>query len=1149
MTTHAPEFRRKARILRRLLEKDRRDQVTLVLKTGALAVIGAASVSFLLFALLEIATRSAPAALRYALSALEGGFLLFVLIRYLAVPLLRLPGIERLAHEIERERSLSDLLVAAVDLGSRSDPPRGASPALMEEVVDRAYEKARDLRVHDLFFPERKSRAFALLGAVGLSVLLLWAGVSPGSVSGSLRALLEPASGLPRPGVSNLHAGPGDRTVMAGEDVTVYAVDFGRGAEAVDLRYDPTGTLWKRIPLSPSSREGGAPRYDYTFHEVDHSFSYRFEREGRATPPHRITVVHPPVVNELRVTVAHPEYTGVPEHTQEPNQGNVAALEGSRVTLRGIGSSPLARARVLFDPADTLDLEVEGDRFRGGFDLTKSGTYQLALGDSLGYTNPGRVRYSLECLPDNPPQAAIELPGRDATLPRSLQIPLFLSASDDYGLAELRIVHALEGETETWSRRSVEMPPPPEGEARRREFEAEVVWDLNDMELFPGDVVLYYLEAVDNNAVTGPGVGKSEVYRLRVPTLSEVYAEIEHQDAERRGDLSEVLEEGKQLAERYEKISRELKKNPQADWTRKKEMEKALENQEELREKVERIQHSLEETLEELSQNQATSREIGEKLEKIQELLSEVNSPELQEYLEKMRESLESLTPEELRDAMSEAQVSLERMLESLDRTINLLERLRQEQKMEELVRRTEQALQDQEEINRKTEEMGEGSQESERESLAREQGEMSKAMEELQRELKKLAERLQEQMPEVARQLREAAENLDQDKVSDLLDKASRDIERGDSQRAGEKQEQATKKMFALFFSLQQCQGGMQMAMQNQVVEGLEESARDLLDISFRQEKLAEGLDTQHRARSLPEAAREQQALFRAARHVVEHLNELSRETFFITQEMAVQMGRTLRNMQLAAEGLAQGRTRDAVSGSRAATAALNRTVIELLRQRMAVSSSGSGLGFSEMMSRMGKISEEQMQLNQLTREMMQREGDRPGGLTQEERAGMARMAGRQRALQEMLEKLQKEAQGTDRLLGDLDRVAQDMEEVIRDLVEENADQGTLERQNRILSRLLDAQRSIHRRDYEKQRVSRTAEDLYSGDAGPGTLTEERLNKLRQDIDRALQSRLPAEYERLIREYFRALSQEAQDAIRRGDEAQDEPSPAPSGR
>ncbi len=130
------------------------------------------------------------------------------------------------------------------------------------------------------------------------------------------------------------------------------------------------------------------------------------------------------------------------------------------------------------------------------------------------------------------------------------------------------------------------------------------------------------------------------------------------------------------------------------------------------------------------------------------------------------------------------------------------------------------------------------------------------------------------------------------------------------------------------------------------------------------------------------------------------------------------------------------------------------------------------------------------------------------------------------------MLEELTKEAGQTDRMLGDLNRIAQQMEEVVHDLLEEDLSRETLDKQERILSRLLDAQRSVNRRDYERKRESRTAEAVYSDDEPLDSFSAERLKKLRQDIDRALASRLPAEYERLIREYFRALSQEAQEVI-----------------
>ena len=110
-------------------------------------------------------------------------------------------------------------------------------------------------------------------------------------------------------------------------------------------------------------------------------------------------------------------------------------------------------------------------------------------------------------------------------------------------------------------------------------------------------------------------------------------------------------------------------------------------------------------------------------------------------------------------------------------------------------------------------------------------------------------------------------------------------------------------------------------------------------------------------------------------------------------------------------------------------------------------------------------------------------------------------------------------------KLLGDLNRVAQDMREVQTDLAEGAVSDQTLRKQERILSRMLDAQRSMRERDYEKRRKAESGTTMAR--RGPQTLdlsTQEGRDKLRQDLLRALEEGYSKDYEELIRKYFDAL-------------------------
>ena len=106
------------------------------------------------------------------------------------------------------------------------------------------------------------------------------------------------------------------------------------------------------------------------------------------------------------------------------------------------------------------------------------------------------------------------------------------------------------------------------------------------------------------------------------------------------------------------------------------------------------------------------------------------------------------------------------------------------------------------------------------------------------------------------------------------------------------------------------------------------------------------------------------------------------------------------------------------------------------------------------------------------------------------------------------------------------LEGAGKDMEKVIEDLKNNKILQKTLERQNRILTRMLDAQKSLRTQGYKKKRKSETGTaNEYTGPASLPSDLGEKENYLRQRLEEALNNNYSREYEELIRLYFEELS------------------------
>jgi hypothetical protein len=177
-------------------------------------------------------------------------------------------------------------------------------------------------------------------------------------------------------------------------------------------------------------------------------------------------------------------------------------------------------------------------------------------------------------------------------------------------------------------------------------------------------------------------------------------------------------------------------------------------------------------------------------------------------------------------------------------------------------------------------------------------------------------------------------------------------------------------------------------------------------------------------------------------------------------------------------------------------------------------------------MMEQLAQMAGQQGQVNQGTMALMPG-GTNPGSLSPQQQAAMSRLAAEQGALQQQMEEWNQANQQTSQMMGRLGELSREMQEVVKDLKNRQVDERTLKRQEQILTRLLDAQRSVREREYKKERISRTGRgDLFKPSP---TQADENLQPdvLREQMLKALKEGYTREYQELIRDYFEALARE----------------------
>jgi hypothetical protein len=495
--------------------------------------------------------------------------------------------------------------------------------------------------------------------------------------------------------------------------------------------------------------------------------------------------------------------------------------------------------------------------------------------------------------------------------------------------------------------------------------------------------------------------------------------------------------------------------------------------------------------------------------------------------MEELKEAMEKLNPEDVQKALEKLEVSAEDLLKSLERTESLLKEIQREQEMEEHVRKTKDLMDEQEQLHDETSDADEGDPQ-EMDELAGEQEELSKKAQELENEMCGMNELTDDE--QLAQEMQAASEQMQQDKMSENMKKASDQLKSQQKQDAMQSQSEAMQKLIALFSKMVDFQMSMQSGSQRRMGENLQRLAKSTLDVSFKQEKLMNRLRDQissEDAANTSELSQEQNTYLKAVRQIADELDQLSQKSLAVPEPLLLKLGETIDKMQQALLFLEQRKAFMSTASASEAVTNLNLITMDLLSACQQCQSGASG-GQPGAMPKLQQLLSGQQQILQESKSLAAMRAMQEKML-QERQARLERLSGQQRSLQELAKEMEQELKDNRRLLGRMDKIEQEMGEVLRDLESGLVDEETIRNEEQILSRLLDAQRSVHSRDYEKKRLSVSADDIFSERSGAAS-KKQTPQSLREEIRRAMTLKAPGEFEDLIKLYFRALAEESPD-------------------
>lgn len=980
--------------------------------------------------------------------------------------------------------------------------------------------------------PRRYKPPLRLAGIIILVLAIAWL-TSPRAMGLAVSRLMHPETEFTAPTPFILLSLSGDMEVLGGDTTEVVFTAVGSVPPSTEL-------LWEDYQGRVHSVEMvlNNDRYSHRFENIHDDIRYYARFVNKAWFSHwdqiksqvyRISIIDRPVVEELKFKIFAPEYTGEPTEEVGGNVADISALIGSRIELSGRTNLRLDSASMDLG-GEHFPLLVNDDSFQGEFLLKTSTEMIISVIDRRGITNTNPIRYTFTAVPDYPPTLSVILPLIAVDLDEQMLVPVHFDVSDDFGFSLAQITYQIVHPEYLNQDQQIYTHAVPELLMDKRSQRIMHDWELAPLGLVPGDEVRFQVEIYDNNTMTGPGKVVSGTMVARVPTLEDLFERLSTSSDETTSMTEGVLEDLEDVRALLEEMEMAFRQDERISWDQQQKGRKVLETLEDVMEAMESVQEQLRDLGSMAEENNLFSDEILQKYDELQNLLEEIITPELEDALAQLREAMEKIDPELMKQALQNLQFQANEFEAQLDRFLDIFRRALAEMKMDEIVQRMERMVAVEEMLLEKVASLEAESAEMEPGEISRELQDVQGSHEQQERALEATADVMQEASQAVAPFSSQASRELEALSESDLVEDTGSELRDGtqslkDRELASSKSslEASRDNLQSILNEAEAIRDQFQRETVTEMQARFQRVMSGVTTLSKQQEALwAETRRLPNNSPRVREAAERQHLLVKSMSQLIGQLVELSQQSFHITPEMGRSIGQANAAMNEAVSQLEANDLRATEKTQQQGMSALNEAAIALNNAMAAMEQSGSASGYEQYLERMQNLTQGQQGLNQQTLSMQL---GQMAGMSRIEL--MRRLQARQRQLSQVLEQIlddyPTQSGGKE---GGLGQALEDMEEIIKDFQRRRVTRRTQERQERIVTRLLDSQKSLTVQDFKEERRGEAPTQRYTY-AGPSGLPDnlgEREEMILQAMDKALRSGYSQDYQVVIQNYFQRL-------------------------
>lgn len=806
-------------------------------------------------------------------------------------------------------------------------------------------------------------------------------------------------------------------------------------------------------------------RYEYIFDNISENTIFQIIAEDWISDKYEIKVYNKPTIYRLVANIIYPNYTKI-NNEQFVNIFSYSVPRGTKImfsfNVKDADSLIIVNGDKLnkYSVKNKLDYQIQILKNESIQIITKS--IQSPLQDTTNI-------YITE-IPDAYPQILVQVQKDTFSI---MHYYVSGSISDDYGFTKLLAIYKLTRKDSTINGK---IPINISNNDLIQNFNFDV--DFSFLNLQPDDIIHFYLEIYDNDAMAGPKATKSREYEIKIPTKEEIQIEQSKQLQAANSKFSNIQKELNDIKNELKHLENQWKLERKFNYEQKQKWENLIKKQNDIINELQNLEQNLQ-----LSPSYDENLEIYEKIQQIDELIKSINLDELNEYLENLQKLMENneLKSEDIEEFKSQN----EELNKMLDRQIDLLKRL----DIEKNLRETFDEFKD---LSKQFDEL----------SKKQDLDELTK-----QNELKQMLEKQFEKYDSLLKENEKLSEpfkmeNIESEEqtINNEVQQAEQNLQKNNQKKANENQKNTSQQLNDLANKLEQ---NLEKQLQEENAEdatALRQLLKNVLLASFEQENLIKNLYMQNpRLSNYQDYVRKQYELQEVMKRTKDSLYMIGKRQPMVSNFIFDEINKIEKESKKAINNLNNWTFGPAAINQQNLMTSLNNLALFLsdVLQQMEQQNSMSQLNSDGAMKcnnpkntgnsndskpSMKTLKQLQQDLNKQM-EALQKEMQNGKKQGKEISEALAKMAAQQeairRAMQQIKEQMSKE--GNLKNASFVQQMIEDMEKTEKDLYNKNLTYETIKRQKQIEIRMLEAEKAEQQQETDNLRKSETAKNDYN--------------------------------------------------------------------